>query len=332
MSSEYTLDELMAAVMSREIRDGDWVNHGASVPLAGAALMLAKHNHAPNIDFFYLGTVFNGISPSETNLTELMLRPELAYVSTRALISHYDILSFTLRGGVDLQFLRPLQIDANGSVNVSVIGDPSAPRYRFHGIAVGDVMLTAKRPVLYVTEHNTRTFVSTLSFCTGLGHVDGDEWRKRIAAPGNPGGPAAVVTPLCVLDFDTPDLRARIRSVHPGVTVEEVQANTGFELSASGAAEQTEPPTERELQILRDVVDPLATRQMEFKATRAEAHARIAVERRARRDGHGSLRQTDPTVALSQTTGGRAHARTRDGREYRAETSGTRVDSPVGRS
>lgn len=272
----------MAAVMSREIQDGDWVNHGASVPLAGAALMLAKHHHAPNIDFFYLGTVFNGINPSETNLTELMLRPELAYKSTRALISHYDILSLTLRGGVDLQFLRPLQIDAYGSVNVSMIGDPAAPKYRFHGIAVGDVMLTAKRPVLYVTDHDLRTFVEELTFCTGLGHVDGDGWRAKIQAPGNPGGPAAVVTPLCVFDFQTPDLRARIRSVHPGVTVEEVQANTGFELVSTGDVPETDPPSEEELRILREVVDPLATRQMEFKATRAEANARLAEVRSSR--------------------------------------------------
>ena len=130
-----------------------------------------------------------------------------------------------------------------------------------------------------MTEHDTRTFVEELSFCTGLGHVDGDEWRHRIAAPGNPGGPAAVVTPLCVLDFQTPELRARVRSVHPGVAVEDVQAHTGFELLTTGEVPQTEPPTEEELHILREVVDPLATRQMEFRATRAEANARIAAAR-----------------------------------------------------
>jgi glutaconate CoA-transferase subunit B len=281
VAAEYGIDELMAAVMSREIRDGDWVNHGASVPLAGAALMLAKHHHAPNIDFFYLGTVFNGINPSETNLTEMMLRPELAYTTTRALMSHYDILSLTLRGGVDLQFLRPLQIDAHGSVNVSVIGDPERPKYRFHGIAVGDVMLTAKRPVLYVTDHDRRTFVEQLTFCTGLGHVDGDGWRERIAAPGAPGGPAAVVTPLCVMDFQTPDLRARIRSVHPGVTVDDVRENTEFELAVTAEVPETDPPSAEELRILREVVDPLATREMEFRATRADANARIAAARAA---------------------------------------------------
>src|SRR5687768_11777192 len=104
----------MCALMAREIRDGDWVNHGAVVPLAGAALMLAKHTHAPSLDFFYLGTVFNSVNPAEHDLSRLMLEPELAYRSAPALISHQDILSFTSRGNCDFQFLRPIQIDAYG--------------------------------------------------------------------------------------------------------------------------------------------------------------------------------------------------------------------------
>ena len=269
----------MCAVMSREIRDGDWVNHGAVVPLAGAALMLAKYHHAPNLDFFYLGSVFNSITPSEPDLARMMLDPELAYRSSRALISHYDILSFTLRGGCTLQFLRPLQIDPYGSVNVSIVGDPAAPRYRFHGIAVADVMVTAKRPVLYVTDHDRRTFVETLPFRTGLGHTEGDMWRKSIRATG--GGPVAVITPLCVMDFATPDLRARVRSLHPGVTLEQVQKSTGFTLSGADPVAVTEPPSPEELRILREVVDPLATRQMEFKAMRSAATARIAAARQS---------------------------------------------------
>jgi glutaconate CoA-transferase subunit B len=270
--AEYTLDELMAVQMAREIRDDDWVNHGAVVPLAGAALMLAKHTHAKNAGFFYLGTVFNSIEPSEPDLAEMMLDSTLAYSTSRALITHADILNWTLRGGCTLQFLRPLQVDQYGSLNVSVIGDPDKPKYRFHGIAVADVMVTCARPILYVTEHDKRTFVEELPWRTGVGHIDNDVWRRDIDAGG---GPYAVHSPLGVIDFKTDDGRARVRSVHPGHTVDEIVENTGFELVVDDDVEESTPPTDEELRVLREVVDPLATRQMEFKETRAAANERI---------------------------------------------------------
>lgn len=279
--SEYTLDELMCALMAREIRDGDWVNHGAVVPLAGAALMLAKKTHAPNVNFFYLGTVFNSINPSEVNLSEMMVEPKLAYSTSRALISHADILNWTIRGGCDLQFLRPLQMDAEGSVNVSVVGDPARPKYRFHGIAVADVMVTCKRPILYTTDHDARTFPETLAFRTGLGHTDADRWRRNLRAPG--GGPHRMFTPLGVLDFETPDGRARLRAVNPGVTPDQVQEATGFDLQIDGHVTETRPPTDEELTVLREVIDPLGVRQTEFKTMRAEANARIEAARMTRK-------------------------------------------------
>jgi glutaconate CoA-transferase, subunit B len=275
MAAEYEVDELMCALMAREIRDGDWVNHGASVPLAGAALMLAKHTHAPNLQFFYLGTRWNSVDPAITDLARLTLEPELAYSSSRALMSHHDILSLTARGFCDLQFLRPIEIDAFGNVNTSVIGTREAPKYRFHGIAVADAMILVRRPCLYVTDHDERVFREELTYRTGTGHIDGDRWRKEIGAPG--GGPAAVVTPLGVLDFETAERRARLRSVHPGTSVAEVEAATGFELDVSGVVE-SEPPSDQELEVLREVVDPLATRHLEFKRLRGEARRRILVD------------------------------------------------------
>jgi glutaconate CoA-transferase subunit B len=274
--ADYTLDELMCVMMAREIRNDDWVNHGAVVPLAGAALMLAKQTHAPDVDFFYLGTIFNSVNPSELNLMEMWADPRLAYTSSKCLIAHADILNWTIRGGCTLQFLRPLQIDQYGSVNVSVVGDPKAPKLRFHGIAVADVMITCQRPILYTTEHNLRTFPKTLSFRTGLGHTDRDLWRKEIRAPG--GGPFRVITPLATLDFETDDGRARLRALNPGAEVDEVQANTGFELVIPNEIERNTPPSAEELRVLREVVDPIGIRKTEFKEFRAEANERIADE------------------------------------------------------
>lgn len=270
----YSVDELMCALMSRQIRNGDWVSHGAVVPLAGAALMLARNTHARDVDFFYLGTVFNSINPGEANLARLMLEPELAYRSSRALISHQDILNHTLRGKTGFQFLRPIQIDRHGNVNVSVIGAIDAPRYRFHGIAVADAMVLVQRVCLYVTEHLPRVFPERLSFRTGTGHADGDRWRSRVGAPG--GGPQTVITPLCVLDFETPDHTARLRSVHPGASVAQVVEQTGFKLVVPDEVPESAPPEDEELRILREIVDPLETRKMEFRQWRAEIQRRLA--------------------------------------------------------
>jgi glutaconate CoA-transferase subunit B len=276
MAADATIDELMCVVMAREVRDGDWVNHGAGVPLAGAALMLAKRTHAPSIDFFYAGSVFGSVNPGESNLATLMLDPGSAYRSARALMSEYDIVSFMARGGCTLQFLRPVQVDRFGNVNVSVIGTPERPRHRFHGIAVGDSMINVGRICLYVTDHDPRVFCDELSFRTGSGRGGGD-WRRRIGAPG--AGPTSVVTPLCVLDFDTPDERARVRSIHPGVSEAELRERTGFDLVVDADCAETVPASAEELDLLRREVDPLDTRKLEFKQFRERARARLAAHR-----------------------------------------------------
>jgi glutaconate CoA-transferase subunit B len=274
---QYTIDELMCVLMARQIRNGDWVNHGASVPLSGAALALAKRLHAPDLDYFFLGTVFKSISPAETDVSRLILQPELVHASSRASISDADIIDWTLRGGCDFQFLRPIQIDRYGSVNISVVGSPAAPRYRFHGIAAADAMVLVKRICLYVTEHTPDVLCETLAYRTGLGHVGGGAWRRRLGAPG--GGPETVITPLCVLDFETPDRCARLRSVHPGHAVDSVVEATGFKLVVPDDVPESAPPEDRELTVLRQEIDPLGVRQLEFRSMRTAAEERLAQAR-----------------------------------------------------
>lgn len=270
--AEMTLDELMAIVMAREVRDGDFIAHGASVPLAAAALMLAKQLHAPGVDFFYQGT----ITTAERDPAKLMLDMEGIYASAPAFFSQSQITDFELRGGGDFQFLRPIQIDREGSVNTSLIGTLDKPVQRFHGIAVADAMSIVKRICLYVTEHSTRVFVEKLAYRTGLGNVEGGEWRRRLGLPG--GGPSTVVTPLAVMDFEGTGGTMRLAALMPGVGVERVLKATGFELEVADGLAEIEPPTAEELQTLRRL-DPLATRQLEFRDLREAARRRIDEER-----------------------------------------------------
>ena len=116
---------------------------------------------------------------------------------------------------------------------------------------------------LWSTTHDPRTFVERLDFRSGIGWGDGGDHRARL---GLPGGPQLCVTNLCVFDFDPDSKRMRIRSVHPGVTVEQVVEATGFELAPSaGDVPETDAPPDEELRILREEVDPTGARLREFR-------------------------------------------------------------------
>jgi glutaconate CoA-transferase, subunit B len=265
------LDDFMPCVMAREVRDGDWVSHGASVPLAGAALYSAIETHAPNVDFWIQGCV----NPANRNLAEALTAPERIYTTTRAHMSQTAIIDFSLRGNSMFQFLRPLQIDPFCNVNVSTVPRTGKPPLRFHGIAVADAINAVRRTCLYVTEHSPRVLVEELPFRTGAGHDDGSVWREASGLPPD-AGPQAVITPLAVLRVGD-DRRLRVASVHRGTTLEQVRAATGFEIEAAPDVAETPMPTAEERAAL-DSVDPERIRRLEFRETRAEI-LRLLAER-----------------------------------------------------
>jgi glutaconate CoA-transferase subunit B len=265
----FAIDELMAIAMAREVRDRDFVSHGSAVPLAACALMVARSLHAPSMDFFYDGA----ITPTVTDLVQLAQAPEKVQASASAFFSQAQIMDFELRGGCDLQFLRPAQIDAHGNVNVSLIGTLEQPLRRFHGIAVADAMTVVGRICLYVTEHTPRVFVEQLDYLTGVGHAGADLWRRELGVPG--AGPSLVVTPLALLDFAGPGATMRLRALMPGASVEQIRAATGFELDMAEGLGEVPPPSDEEMAALNRV-DPLATRRLEFRQWRAQAQARLA--------------------------------------------------------
>ncbi len=142
------------------------------------------------------------------------------------------------------------QIDRHGNQNISCIGDWQTPTRQLIGVR-GAPGNTISHPTSYwVPNHSARTFVERIDMVSGVGWDRGAHEIRR------------VVTNLCVLDFETSDRRARLRSVHPGVEVDEVVTNTGFTLAIDDVSE-TRDPTDAELELIRDVLDPKGLRSTE---------------------------------------------------------------------
>ncbi|MBC8248917.1 MAG: CoA-transferase subunit beta [Anaerolineales bacterium] len=259
IASHYTTDELICACIARQIEDGEAVAQGIATPLVAAGYILAKLTHAPNIVF--ASTIGNAICDDWRPLS--LSRIEEAWLG-RAL----RLLSFAEIGGEVLptlqpkEFFRPAQMDAYGNFNNVVIGDYYQPRLRLPGCGgIADVTNFSRRIYLYVPRHEQRVFVEKLDFRSGVGHLagEGQEERRRrgITSPG----PRYLVSDLGQFDFANG--RLRLVSCHPGVAVEEVQAKTGFPLEIASDLEETMPPTEEEVQLLRQEIDPLGVRKLE---------------------------------------------------------------------
>lgn len=155
------------------------------------------------------------------------------------------------------------QLDPHGNQNISCIGDHSRPKRQLLGVRGGPGNTVNHRTSYWVPQHSTRVFVDRVDVVSGVGYD-----RAREA------GPAArrfhdihrVVTDLGVFDFDTPDRTMRLRSAHPGVAVAEVEDATGFPLARADAVPETRVPTDAELTLIREVVDPDARRDREVRA------------------------------------------------------------------
>jgi glutaconate CoA-transferase, subunit B len=250
--SDYTTQELMAVVMSRHLADGEVAIMGAVSALPLAACRLAQASHAPGL--WYVAGGSGAVNPHLAPIPESSCDERL--LDADAALPLPDVVMLEGRGDVfDVFFAGGLQIDAHGNTNLEAVGDLAHPRLRGPGGVGLPFLPLAGRVVIYTMSHDTRTFVEKVDFVSGPGFLSGpQEWQEKGRGNRRTGkGPALVVTPLCALAFDPVSLRARLLTVHPGVSVQQVKEATGFELFAAERPEVTEPPTPAELEILRRI-------------------------------------------------------------------------------
>ena len=245
---DFTREELMAVAATREIGDGEVAIIGTGLPMIAA--YLAKKTHAPGACLFFESGII-GAFPKELAIGVGDFRLLSNCVKASGL---YYALSLIQGGYVDLGFLGAAEIDPYGNINSTVIGDYSQPKVRLPGSGgANDIASLAKR-VVVIVPHEKRKFPSRCHYITTPGYLDGPEGRKSAGLPG--GGPTRVITNLAIMGFDSDSKRMQIESIHPGVSLDEVQENTGFELLVSKTLTETQAPNEEQLYLLRNIIDP----------------------------------------------------------------------------
>jgi glutaconate CoA-transferase subunit B len=221
---DYNESELMAVLMSREVRDGEVSACGALSQIPATGLLLAKELHAPNAELIILNTVFR---PFETS-------------------RQFHFLA--QRGELGLFFVSGVQIDRHGNYNLHQLGtDPDHPQVRFPGgYGGGMIYYCARRTVVFRTEHTRRSLVENVDFISAAGSSAPEVLRL--------GGPSKVITPKATFRFDPEAACLRLDSIHPPYSLGDIRENTGFDLGVTESVAATMAPTIDELTALREVV------------------------------------------------------------------------------
>ncbi|RMF86574.1 MAG: hypothetical protein D6736_14810 [Nitrospinota bacterium] len=274
MTQEWSEAEQIIVTLAREFANGYHLIQGSFTPLGTVACLLAKMHHAPEA-IFHAGPV--DVKPFRLTLTTYDEAGHRSAVGTFHVDQQHMILFWG--GHCHVEMISPAQIDMYGNVNTSVIGEYHRPRVRLPGGAgTAGGREQHKKGLVYVTRHNRRVFVPRVDFITGAGYLGGGEERERRGI--RHGNPYKVVTNLCVLDYEPVTRRLRLHALHPGKTVQEVIDNTGFALIIPDRVPTTEPPTPEQLVLIREKIDPLGLRELEFLSGEARrAYLRQVLER-----------------------------------------------------
>ncbi len=244
-----TANELLAVMGARELSDGQAVFTGVGAPMM--ASVLAQRLHAPNLTIIVEGGIIGpqwkpGWLPISTNEMRAAHGAQMLPPIT-------DVFLMAQRGQLDVGFIGGAQIDQYGNLNTTVIGSYDRPKVRLPGSGGANDIISLCRSVLILTQHEPRRFVDKVDFITSPGYLSGGDSRKKCGLLF--GGVARVITTLGLFGFPPESHRMRLEAVHPGVTVDDVRANTPIELLIADRVETTEPPSARELEVLR-ALDP----------------------------------------------------------------------------
>jgi glutaconate CoA-transferase subunit B len=245
---EVSSDEMMIVAASRSLRDGDVCFVGIGQP--STAANLARRTHAPHVVLIYeSGTL--GAKPDRLPLS---IGDGILAETADSVVGVPEVFNYWLQAGrVDVGFLGGAQLDKFANINTTVIGaDYDDPKVRLPGAGGAPEIAASCNEVVIVMRQSPRSFVERVDFVTSFGFGRGKGDRERLGLRGT--GPVRVITDLGILEPDQRTCELTLVATHPGVAVDQVRENTGWDLHVSPDLRSTDPPTEEELRVLRELM------------------------------------------------------------------------------
>jgi glutaconate CoA-transferase, subunit B len=244
--TEYTATEMMTIAAARTLRNDDVCFVGIGAP--SAACNLARLTHAPDITLIYeSGTI--GTRP---NVLPLSIGDGELCDTALTTVSVPEMFRYWLQGGrITVGFLGGAQIDRYANLNTTVIGPYEKPKTRLPGGGGAPEIASHCREIYITMGQNRRAFVGKLDFITSFGHGTGGDHRARLGLKTL--GPTRLLTDLCIFEPDALTREMTITSIHAGVTREQIEASTGWQVRYATDVGVTAPPTREELHVLREL-------------------------------------------------------------------------------
>lgn len=244
----YSRQELMVIEAARHLRDGDIVFVGTGLPML--ATTLAQRTHAPNVAMVIeSGVIAPQVRPTPISVSD----PKVMYRAVK-LGTLREVLGCLLqRGLIDVGFLGGAQIDRFANINSTLIPRPGGIR-RLPGSGGANDMASHCRRLLVITHHEKRRFPERCDYITSPGFLDGPGGRERAGLRAD--FSVTVVTDLAVMENDPQTYELRIEGLMPGVTPDDVLAETGFRPGQAPMVREVAPPSQEDLRVLREELDP----------------------------------------------------------------------------
>lgn len=249
MSLEYKPSELLICLASRIMEDGTTAFIGTGIPMLAASL--AQNRHAPNlVTIFEFGGTGAILDKLPLAVGDMRTFNKAVHASGIC-----DIMETAQRGFVEYGFLGGAQIDMYGNLNSTLIGSYDKPKVRLPGSGGANDVGSCCWRTIAIMRHDKLRFLEKIDFVTTPGYLTGGNSREEAGLPKN-AGPYRVVSNLGIMGFDEKSKRMKLLSVNPGVSVQDVIDNTGFELLIADNIIENPAPTIEELTLLRETIDP----------------------------------------------------------------------------
>jgi glutaconate CoA-transferase subunit B len=249
MAPDYSPTEMMAVIAARTLEDGKSVFVGTGLPMIAA--MLAQRTHAPKLLIVFEA---GGIGPRVPTLP-ISVGDSRTFYQAVAASSMHEVMSLSQAGYLDYGFLGAAAIDRYGNINTTVIGDYAAPKVRLPGSGGANDVGSFCWQTIVIMRQEKRRFAHKVDFLTTPGYLTGPGAREAAGLPAG-SGPYRVITQLGVYGFEEASKLMQLLAVHPGITVEQVQAESEFEILLAPQIATSVPPTPEERALLHEI-DPM---------------------------------------------------------------------------